>query len=240
VKDGDEIWQLFEFIPGSYFKGTNKEMIAAGLVIANLHMALRKISPRGLPAMFPRITFKKWQIFLDRLNKEGFEIKDTQIGQALQKNESCLIEQKKVIIHSDLHPHNILSFSGEKLSIIDFGNLSIDDERLDLASAAHRLSRQFVVYNTKLDFRSQEELFVNGLKIFLTSYSSILKLNNDFFKELPFWMREALLRKVAQLVAWWQEGKMDKIELIKEFKKFAGLFAEINTIEKFYVKKKIK
>ena len=116
----------------------------------------------------------------------------------------------------------------------------IGDHRLDLANATHRFARQSAIYRSRHEKQPKEKIFLDSLSVFLKAYSSISELKDGFYLELPFWMRETILRKISQLVAWWERDQIDKDKLIKEFEKFSLLLKEVSLVEEYYVKKKIK
>lgn len=224
----DDVWQLFEFIPGDYYRGTKEEIIAAALGIASLHNCLAKIKVLDLPDIPPRITNEEWGNI-----SSSSEFDDGTILKALKKNSQKLIEMRKQVIHSDLHPHNLL-FSGGKLSaIIDFGNIAVGDERLDLASALHRLVRQFII-NSDQDWEKQ---WFAGSQLFMEAYCRIREIPEDFLPELSFWMREAILRKVSQINLWYQAGERNPADLKFELRKFSSLLLEIDAVENLYEEK---
>ncbi len=150
IEEGGSLWQLYQFIPGNYYRGTLEELEQASRGVASLHRALAALpatdSTKSPSWVLPttadfEFIFKEAQGdgeplgVLVRAQKESIvrRIEDLSLHAEAIKNAGMQM------IHADLHPHNFL-FDGEVLTaILDFGDVRPGFRAADAASACHRL-----------------------------------------------------------------------------------------------------
>ena len=111
------LWQLFEFVRGTHFRGTEEELGDAGRNIGKLHAALGSLEvDEGRP---PKIdwSFEKWSsIFELALDGKGAISKTVRDNQEFLAKEADYVAGaremyagcKKQFVHLDLHPHNVI------------------------------------------------------------------------------------------------------------------------------------
>ena len=96
------------------------------------------------------------------------------------------------IIHSDLHPHNLLVDSAGKIIIIDFDGMRKSQRGRDIAFAIHRLGRQFFAAGgVEPSVASATRL----RQIFLDSYRSRASITVAEEEQLGWLLRDEFLKK---------------------------------------------
>jgi len=238
--DGEFFWQLYKFIPGNYYRGTEAELREASKGVALLHKTLAKLpatdSTKSPSWVLP--TAEEFEPIFEGMAK-GKELLDGLVCEneaSLLNRISTLSSKAEIIknagvqmIHADLHPHNFL-FDNEKLTaILDFGDARSGIRAADAASACHRLVRQYIVYRGE----SFEQTLETGLQIFLTEYQKVFPLSKDELELFSEFMELALLRKVkGNLLKYYQGHTSWPHEVAyKEFEKQLNLLAEVDVMK---------
>jgi Ser/Thr protein kinase RdoA (MazF antagonist) len=236
-KSNDYLWQMFEFISGNHFQGTEKEIIGVSKKIAALHVALSKF--KKFKKTKPRLShsLNEW----NRLYKiiENDEKIDNIINQSkyfiyneVEKTKNIFNKFKFLriqYIHGDLHPMNIICHNGGIKAIIDFANLSVGELSRDFGNACHRFVRQYVV-NSGIDW---EKSFPKGLKIFIDGYQKINPLDKKEIMAAPYLVKDELLRKIYSDLSNYIKGNKNFIEN-GEIQKKLTLLEESCVIEKYF------
>lgn len=97
----------------------------------------------------------------------------------------------KKLIHSDIHPHNILTKNNQIKAIIDFDSLRLAPQSIDVAMAIYRLGRQFFI-NSKKNPKMASLL----TRKFLLHYSKINPLSENEYQLLPLIIKNEFLIKL--------------------------------------------
>jgi Ser/Thr protein kinase RdoA (MazF antagonist) len=133
VEWGGYAWQMFEYIPGEYFRGTGQELQDIAKRIAQLHIALNQVacagevmkSDKGLTPWDAKIMMECWeyvQVHHPALF-EQYEQEQDIISICIQRAESKKQELRRTrrgIVRNSLHPHDTLFVDEKCLAIIDF------------------------------------------------------------------------------------------------------------------------
>src|SRR3989344_2276985 len=212
------LWQLFEFVRGTHFRGTEEELGDAGRNIGKLHAALGSLEvDEGRP---PKIdwSFEKWSsIFELALDGKGAISKTVRDNQEFLAKEADYVAGaremyagcKKQFVHLDLHPHNVIFGDDRLRAFLDFGDVNLSELARDVGQACHRFVRQFIVYQGG----GWKELLGRGLKLFLDSYKSENELRKGDFDVIPLLIKDELLRRMySDLKKHYEEGYSRLVE----------------------------
>ena len=131
------------------------------------------------------------------------------------------------IIHSDLHPHNVLFKGQAAAAIIDFDCMRLSPVARDVAIATYRFGRQFLV-GQKM---SETNLRKKAKKLqdqFLTAYQRINPLTPQEIKALPLLIKDEFLTKLLFVLRGaylegnisWTQDTIKFIDALKEINYF--------------------
>jgi homoserine kinase type II len=243
---GDALYQLFSFIEGDHFRGTEGELNEIGRGVAELHRALR-----DLPCI-EEIRQRKhivppWRT--EDLNgmKRSAEERGNAIDRrvldawpyvqkAVQRVESGragLATGDAQPIHCDLHPHNTLFRDGKLAAIIDFERVEIGTRAKDVANACHRFVRQYVVNQGG----PWEALLPKGAGLFLDAYEAVLPLAAEDKAMLPVVLCDELIRKVVFVESAYYTGGSERYFENGEFDKIITLLQEAHFLADIFEKR---
>lgn len=240
IEEEGKLWQLYGFITGDYYRGTERELVQAAAAVGRLHQALASLptdketnSPSWVMPTLRDFEFIFAGAVSDRKTL-GALVREQQRSltariEGLSLHAAAIAGSSVQMIHADLHPHNFLFDDGKLTAILDFHEVRLGFRAADAASACHRLVRQYVVYPGK----PWQEVLENGLQIFLTEYQNIFPLPQAELQLFPQFMELALLRKVKGNLLKYYEKKPEWPHEVahKEFIKQLNLLAEIDVMK---------
>jgi Ser/Thr protein kinase RdoA (MazF antagonist) len=238
-------YTAFEFIGANYFLTEKDALAEVARVIAKMHIAfdsldggiVSKISAESKKAevYYNIITNCSKDDYLEIKNlisrKESLDEIDEyvlgtmpkimEIMDEVEKNRESIMQQPKKVIHSDLHPHNILMQDGKVKAIIDFDQVRISEQGRDIAMAIYRFGRQFFI--NEPGKASREAGSIKDL--FISEYIKIRPLSADEIRLLPLLIKDEFLIKLLFVLRWvYLENKMT---WAKDLPKFIVSFKEI-------------
>lgn len=213
--DGN-FYTLFNFIEASYFSPTEEALKSIAQNVAKIHNCFNKISDKyfeeieriseGSSVYFNIIKnysvgdFENIEKIILKKNKRD-SVDDLFLAKAdifkktiteVKKYQEKIEQLPKQIIHSDLHPHNVLMQSNKVEAIIDFDGVRISQQARDVAFAIYRFGRQFFIRNqnpTKADAERIRD-------IFLGAYESAKILSVEEKELMPFLIKDEFLKKL--------------------------------------------
>lgn len=232
-------WQMFAFIPGDHFRGTEDELTGAAEAIARMHTALRTFPMKGdvphIDSAIGPLNTVYWNGISGLKGRNEFEMMllrrkvRIQEGVAAAAEALAAIPQAKEMIHCNLHPHNFLfPAQSSAPAILDFGNMCRADQRYDIAMACHRLVRQYVVCQQ----RPWQESLEEGIELFLHAHGSVTPLCAHCITTLPIFARGLVFRKMAYNFWRYVEGASHWQICLAQFERFFLFLDEIEEIEK--------
>lgn len=234
IRLDDALWQVFEFIPGNYFRGTEEELRNVAVNIARLHTALRTIPfVHEIAKMGKGTTPWSAEEFMQHIRNEATQERpaykailshrsflEERIAEIHAQEKSLQLAQQQVVRNS-LHPHDTLFEHGLLRAILDFEDVGINQLARDIGNACHRFVRQYIVHQGE----SWEKTLPKGVRIFLDAY---LKQNPLQMKELlllPLCLTDELFRKLHSALKK-LEGTDNTSPYEKEVQKFLQLLKE--------------
>ena len=202
VQSNNCFWQLFEFVSGNHYRGTQNQLRDIASKIALLHISLSKIP-------FEIVKKPKVEWSIDGWNKIFTKIADKQSTDQLDKlilqNSKFLLDRARLVsekydsfrlkfqgIHRDLHPQNTIYKYDDMVALLDFADVCVAERARDVANSLHRFCRQFVV-NAGIDWRTT---LPTAIKIFLGTYNSINPLDKDEICSIHILIMDEILRKI--------------------------------------------
>lgn len=237
VSFGDHLWQVFEFIPGDYFAGTETELAAAAAAIAGLHIALAEIpfaaELRGRTKAVSTWSREKLLGFFAAANLPAAVAealgRDRALIEArlaeLEGNAEPMRAARRQIVRNSLHPHDTLFVGGRLQAIIDFEEIGENELARDVGNACHRFVRQYVVCAG----RPWRETLGRGTRVFLDSYLAVNPLPENELKLLPLFIKDELLRKLQSTLTKLAAGENVE-KYTGEVLKFLGLLREADAV----------
>lgn len=199
-------WQVFSFLPGNYFRGTEGQLAETAKWVARLHTALNEASFIEQARVYGKAG-KPWSteifqnIFASALEKTD-ELSRQLVAEKpiiedmmkdVEARKKSVSVARRQVVRNSLHPHDTLFVDDKLQAIIDFEEIGEGELLRDVGGACHRFVRQFVVHQAK----PWDETLSEGVKIFLESYVRENPLSRDELDLLPIFIKDELLRKLA-------------------------------------------
>ncbi len=195
----DSLYAVFYFLEGTIYSGSAGELTASAKSLAHLHKTLAHLPSSRISELqkAPPPVYAGTIVSLDILstiknsfgdstfdcvvkNLFPFFVELTRKYLAHQHTNEYLLQ--KQVIHSDVHPHNILITSSKSSNdpaaiILDFDSMRWSERARDVACAMHRLVRQQIVHEgIAKDVLAQIR---NACTNFLSAYESTLPLTSN-------------------------------------------------------------
>jgi Ser/Thr protein kinase RdoA (MazF antagonist) len=222
VHDG-KLYALYTFVAGEYFFPSYEAFGAVAEALANLHLAfslldgqakeyIDELSQHGdiyynvVPTYEPKdfeeigyvIEKKKTHDEIDALilSKMPFFVnRATQLASQEADIKALSVD----VIHSDMHPHNMLMTGETVTAIMDLGAIRLSQQARDVAFAIHRLGRQFFAHDLMKPTPETVSELVNS---FLSRYSAVRPLSRDEIELLPALITDEFLKKILFVLGW--------------------------------------
>lgn len=254
VQNKGDFFSVFEFIEADYFKPSLKSFLDIALNIALMHNAFNnfnsndviKINQLSKKNKIYYNTIKKYSLkdfeIIRKIIKE--KINQTEIDKLIlfkiplfiknvkeiKKNKKKIDSLQKQVIHSDLHPHNILIKGNKLKAIIDFDGLRIAPKGIDVAMAVYRFGRQFFI-DKKISLKTNPVLLKNK---FIDIYNQTNPLSASEIKLLPVLIKDDFLKKLLLVLngVYLENNNTWAGDLIK----FISAFEEIDLFWPPYIK----
>lgn len=236
----NHVWQVFAFIPGNYFRGTEEELREAATHIARLHKALftipfvEEIAKRVKAVkVWTRGDFENHFSNTDMQGNVAFQavmaertFLEEQMADVEREAEAMKMAHRQVVRNS-LHPHDTLFENGKLQAIIDFEEIGVNELGRDVGNACHRFVRQYVVNQE----RPWQETLDRGVEIFMDAYLAANPLPPTEIKLTPFFIKDELLRKLHSTLTKLPTAE-DKKKYEQETFKFIALLHEAAEVGK--------
>lgn len=216
AKVGGNLYGVFDFIEGQYFKPNELVLKDVAQNMAKMHLAFNDLGQDYIASInvasrrgyYPFNVVKSYTLedFTHVHGKIKNSYKKDSIDDILleklpifsQAALDVLSHQKEIInlpngiIHSDFHPHNVLIENNKVKAILDFENVRLDYQVRDVAYAIYRFGKQFFVdngFNNALEHSKLKDLFID-------SYNKIKPLSFQEIELAPILVKDAFIRKL--------------------------------------------
>lgn len=244
VKSGKDIYSMFEFIEGKYFKAEPGALAEVAREVALLHNAFNKlkIGDREKINKYGKKSRTYFNVIRSYSEADIVKIekiiKNKKIKNSAEKDLLSLLPKLKImiehikkndglikkipvrIIHSDLHPHNILMRGNKVRAIMDYDGLRLSQQARDAAFAIYRLGRQFLIKKPSVNKG------VSLKNLFMNEYLKINKLPRAEVELMPLMIKDEFMRKILFVLNDVYLNK--KMEWEKDLAKFMSAFEEMD------------
>lgn len=250
IENRSVYYAVFNFIKGTHFKALEGSYLAVAKEIGKMHQVL-KILDKKTANKIKKLSKSNNNIYYNKINYI-YSVRDLEkIEKKLNKNKpgsiinvikqelpflkntiqevgGYLVRIKKLpksIIHSDLHPHNLLMNSRGVSAVLDFDSMRESERARDVAVAVYRLGRQFLI-NTHFREEKIKKEATNLKNLFLKEYCAIYPLRKKEIELMPIILKDEFLRKILVVL----KGAFEEnyFTWAKDIKKFIMAIKEIN------------
>lgn len=210
-----EVYCLYDFIAARYFVPDEKLFRSVAESIAKMHVAFNQLDQAvdekvKKYSSFSPVYYNEKPYSADEFVKfcsiisEQKTVTDGEkqllasldiikkVAADVEKNKQRIEKLPKQIIHSDLHPHNILIDGTAVKAIIDFDSIRVSQQARDVATALYRFGRQFLVNVENPSVTLGKHIG----DIFLRAYSSVRPLSSEEVELLPLLVQDDFLSKL--------------------------------------------
>lgn len=202
----EDIYELFEFIPGDPFSATPGETADAGAVLARFHSSVRDFA---VPSDAPRGTYHDVNAVRTALNAVPASISshDSVAGREADVDAAvaCLYEDydrasesvlrisaarlPAQIVHADWHPGNLLFRRDRVVAVLDFDSCRFAERVTDVANAL----LHFSLLTGGPPTQWPDHLDEARLATFAAGYAAVERLDRAEWDAVPHLMIEAVI-----------------------------------------------
>lgn len=240
------VYALFDFIEADYFTPSEKSFVAVAEEIAKMHKALSCFDQKQVATIdvfskkaavyynkvrtYSENDFCEIEQILDGKEKDDSDrlilaalplIKKTIKEVVAVKQEIAALQ--KQIIHSDLHPHNILMAGDRVSAVVDFDAMRLSERARDTAFAIYRFGRQMLLNFGNREAALEAPRLVN---LFLSGYNNTNALSEQEICLMPALIKDEFLIKILFVLNGVYREK--NFLWAKDLPKFAAAIEEIH------------
>lgn len=235
-------YQLFEFIDGNHFRGTEEELADFAGNLARIHTALVHFPfAEEIQNQKPKVLMP-WN--LDEWGKifSCCQRKSTDIDLAAASAQELILKTasltkvniskntRKQVIKGDQHPLNTIYKNGKLVALLDFADAEFSELIKDIGNACHRFVRQYVVFQGG----DWQKMLPRGLEIFFNRYQSINPLMEEEKTSIPPAILDGLLQKIySRLYKYYFTPESEKYNDIAELAKLLSLLQEAELVNDY-------
>lgn len=220
VSHGGDHYAVFAFVDGDHFAPNDESMAAVATGVAAMHRAFRSLGAdageelsryqaSGGSDYFNKIkTYSEGDVdaiaavLASGAVPEGVDIPAVQEALPLLRAAMRYVEGfteriarlPKHVIHSDLHPHNVLMRGNELRAIIDFDSMRASEQARDVAFFLYRFGRQFFVRGAVPEERIKSEA-ARVRDLALQAYTAVQPLSSEELALMPVLLKDEMIRK---------------------------------------------
>lgn len=210
-----EIYSAYQFVNGNHFRGTEEEIVSIGQELGKFDKVLA-----NLQADSKLIILRKTSLESNNMFEFSLDIWKDIISFARSRKQSGIVdwfdevvidygdyfmkcaEKLSIIpfcqvqlVHSDLHPHNLITDGVSLRAIIDLDSINCWERIRAISFGIHRLIRQYVVYTLKA-IPDREE--IGRLRdLFLENYCKLSPLSSEEILSVRFFIEHEALKRAT-------------------------------------------
>ena len=209
---GERLYELFEYVAGEAYSGSESETRSAGRALAILHRLTADFCPQTTPAMrgfhANTATMKRLTAARERLDESGdapgaeAAKRLTELYEGARDRVEALgyAGWPSQVVHGDWHPGNVVFQSGRVSAALDYDTAHLDARIADVASG----TLQFSLHRGDDDlgtWRAEPE--IDRLRWFMHGYDGVdgCRLSDREIQAAPWLMIESLVAEAAGPVA---------------------------------------
>ena len=203
ISYNDGRYVLFDFIEGQHFSPSLPGLASVARAIATMHRGFHVLGETEVAKIadlskksytyfnkIPTYTandFVSLKPFVDN-SVSGYLDAFATCADEVAKNKEQISALPLQVVHSDLHPHNVLMRGDEVAALLDFDGLRVSQRARDVAFAIYRFGRQFFVRQMNV---TPPEI----RQTFLDAYEAVWPLSPDEKQLLPTLVKDEFLTK---------------------------------------------
>ncbi|MCX6722588.1 MAG: phosphotransferase, partial [Candidatus Staskawiczbacteria bacterium] len=243
----NDLFAVFSFVEANYFWPDYDLLISAAKEIAKMHLGFNSLDDDDFKKIenFSGQGKGYFNVIKDYDREDFIKLKDLIKSKTEQNDTDKLVLGKidifletcdkiknylerleklpKQIIHSDLHPHNILVNDKEVKVLIDFDSMRISQQARDVAFVIYRLGKQFFVNK---DLKEVQENAPKLKDLFVKEYCLVKELTEEENKLLPVLVKDEFLRKLLFVLKGVYQD--NNFAWAKDLSSFVASFEEID------------
>ncbi len=210
-------YTLFDFVEGEYFSPSEDSFRSVARGVAKMHNAFDKLPDDYFEKVsvlsqesytyFNEVTDYTKDDFLeiekiitakDELTAEDKSVVEKiplfiKTVEQIKNKQSKIDNLEKSLIHSDLHPHNLLIKTNQLQALLDFDGLRVSEQARDVGFVIYRLGRQFFV-NRSTTLNDKDG--INLTELFLAEYETVRPLTKEEKILMPILVKDEFMRKI--------------------------------------------
>lgn len=223
-----ERYTVYTFIEGTHFQGNLGELLNVASKLARLDLCLLGMEKAIQTDIFKKPDIKRkeletfskdiWNDLIGRARSrkrndksdyfdEAIIAAGKYIFEAIESVQSVKNQWSTQLVHSDLHPHNLITDGSELLAFIDIDSLRFWERMRAVSFAIHRLVLQCLVKN-KISPANRREIIKFIKNEFISTYDALNPLSPYETKSVGYFIQHEALRRVTSVAkGFYVDGK---------------------------------
>jgi Ser/Thr protein kinase RdoA (MazF antagonist) len=235
-ESGGYQWQLYEFVEGHHYRGTEGQLVNIATNISLLHLALAKLPDKLYIIEKNPWHLNEWEDWFDKAKKGStsldmniFSQHDYVVDVIKEINDGYdLNTLSRQAIHGDLHPHNTIFQEERMVALLDFADVRFSERSRDCGNACHRFSRQRVVHSGK----PWKHVLPYSVNTFMNNYLRNAPMSDYEIALIPVLIKDEIIRKLhLDINLYYSYGEASRL-VNGEFEKKINLLKESDIIGK--------
>jgi Ser/Thr protein kinase RdoA (MazF antagonist) len=213
----NQVYELFEYIPGQSYPQTLEATFDSGRVLSLYHKLLQSFQSEWQPSggsyhLAPSVE-QGLRAIPSAVGGDGRIRALLQFLLESYKHAAEMVESEgmpnwpKQIVHADWHPGNMLFRENRVVAVIDYDSARVLPRIIDVANGALQFS---IIAGDDDISKWPEYLDESRFKRFLRGYDEVMLLSEAEIKTIPWLMVEALIAEAVFPIA--EKGKFGRLE----------------------------
>lgn len=220
VSHNGDHYAVFTFVDGDHFVPSDASIVAVAEGVSGMHRAFRllgadageqltRYQASGGSDYFNKVkTYSEGDVdelaavLASGVVTEGVDIPAVQEALPLLRvamryvdgYKERIARLPKHVIHSDLHPHNVLMRGNELRAIIDFDSMRVSEQARDAAFFIYRFGRQFFVRGAVPEAEIKQRA-ARMRNLALQAYAAVQPLSSEELALMPVLLKDEMIRK---------------------------------------------
>ncbi len=208
-----DIYEMFEYIPGTGYDGSLQATYHSGHVLGLYHKLLRNFQSEYIP---PGGSYHSASAILRAVSevpsslKTGERPSTKQVRETVEEiqdayrtcveksNQTGLADWNRQIVHGDWHPGNMLFRKGHVVAVIDYDSARLYQRVIDLANGALQFS---IVGGSRDPSKWPDYIDESRFRRFIAGYDSVEVISTAELEAIPYLMCEAMIAEAVLPIA---------------------------------------
>ncbi len=224
----DERYTTYEFLEGTHYQGNTRELLSVSSKLAHLDRALVNINTEINTDIFVKSNAEKskleffskeiWEDLVGRAHGRVNNGIDDYFDKVVIDSSNHIFEAIELcqffknnlpiqLVHSDLHPHNLITDGHDLLAFIDLDSLRFWERMRAISFAIHRLVIQYLVKNS-ISFSSRQDVIKLAKDSFIATYDKVNTLSAEESASVGYFIQHEALRRITYVTkGFYVDGK---------------------------------